>query len=183
MKELGYNYPFILMYQNNGAVINVESRFSPFYYESTLIKLKKQIEKTLELYKLDNINDAKIDELNRNEDEITKARLEEKLGLNEPYKKNKANRLCEKNGYVYLMIDNRNGYIKIGFSKTPEKREKTLQSEVPDICMFYNEKASLKDERVLHEMFNNVRVRGEWFNLKEDDIELIKTYLTNGTSL
>ena len=33
--------------------------------------------------------------------------------------------------FVYLMEDLRNGLFKIGQSQTPEKREKTLQSEVP----------------------------------------------------
>jgi hypothetical protein len=40
--------------------------------------------------------------------------------------------------FVYLMEDSRNGAFKIGRSKTPGKRERTLQSEAPEITLrFY----------------------------------------------
>ena len=137
MTKFGHEHPFMLMYQEYGVVINAESRFSPFYYESTLLELKEEIEKTLEIYKYNEVNDQKIDELNRIENEKSKAKFEETFGLNQSNKERRNKRLKEKSGFVYLMLDNRNGYIKIGYSKTPEKREKTLQSEVPDITLLY----------------------------------------------
>lgn len=184
MLNFGHDYPFMLMYQQNGIVINSESRFSPFYYEKTLIELKQEIEKTLEIYKQNGINEEKIDELNRIENEKSKAKFEELYGLNIPYKKRRNQRLSEKNGFIYLMVDNRNGYIKIGYSKNPKKREKTLQSEVPDITMiFAKNNCSIMDERKLHDLFKDFRIRGEWFKLNKNDINKIKAYLTDGTSL
>ena len=39
-----------------------------------------------------------------------------------------------------------------------------------------------KDETNLHKMFSEKRVRGEWFNLNNKDIDTIKNYF-EGTSL
>ena len=79
---------------------------------------------------------------------------------------------------VYLMKDNISNFIKIGKSIQPLKREKTLQSEKPTITMFLicpcgNEKNANEVEKYLHELFNSKRVRGEWFDLNENDINII----------
>ncbi len=77
------------------------------------------------------------------------------------------------------MNDMRNGFIKIGFSKEPKFREKTLQSEVPEveiICFF---DGSLADEKTLHGFFYEKRVRGEWFNLDSNDMKYIRNYFSS----
>ena len=86
-----------------------------------------------------------------------------------------ANRLT----YVYVMIDKNTGYYKIGRSKKPEYRERTLQSEKPTIEILYTFEAMIKHEKQLHEMFSNKRLRGEWFDLSGSDIEKIKTFFSN----
>lgn len=67
--------------------------------------------------------------------------------------------------YLYLMKCNRTGYYKIGRSKNPAHRERTLQAETPTIQMV----ASFKDkdfyEKAWHIHFEKERLRGEWFNL------------------
>lgn len=73
---------------------------------------------------------------------------------------------------VYLMLNKRNGYVKIGKSNNPTYREKTLQSEEPEIEIITYRKTSEGTEQALHEMFSNKRLRGEWFNLNVEDIEL-----------
>jgi len=83
--------------------------------------------------------------------------------------------------YVYLMKDNSNGIFKIGISNKPEYREKTLQSEKPTIEMVHTKRYPTRKtaevmEKVLHEVYANKRVRGEWFELDHDDIaDLIVT--------
>ena len=77
---------------------------------------------------------------------------------------------------VYVMIDKNTGYYKIGRSINPEKREKTLQSEKPTIEMLFNHDARVKDEKELHDMFRDKRVRGEWFDLNGSDLNKIKEY-------
>jgi hypothetical protein len=84
--------------------------------------------------------------------------------------------------FVYLMIDNTNQYHKIGISNSPEYREKTLQSEKPTIELicakeFPSRKIAESIEKALHETFSDKRLRGEWFELSEPDINEIKQTL------
>lgn len=85
----------------------------------------------------------------------------------------KRTRKNESTTKTYLMLDKRNGAIKIGRTSQPTVRfrEKTLQSENPDIeCLFYLEKDI---ELELHRKFKGKRIRGEWFRLDPSDIENI----------
>lgn len=80
--------------------------------------------------------------------------------------------------YVYLMRDNTNGYHKIGISNKPEYREKTLQSEKPSIEMlackkFPTRKIAEAIESALHTAYSQQRIRGEWFNLDDEDVAAI----------
>ena len=76
--------------------------------------------------------------------------------------------------YVYLMEDKANGRYKIGMSKKPEYRERTLQSEKPEISLVCSRKYSSREEarqveKELHQKFKKSRIRGEWFNLSATD--------------
>lgn len=82
----------------------------------------------------------------------------------------------QKETCVYLMLNRRNGYYKIGESNNPKFREKTLQSEEPEIELQWWTNASLEDEDYLHWHFHSKRIRGEWFSLTLDDVEFIKSY-------
>jgi hypothetical protein len=79
--------------------------------------------------------------------------------------------------YIYVMKNLRNGFYKIGISHNPTTREKTLQSEEPEIELLFYSKGSYKHEKQLHQTFIEKRVRGEWFSLDDNDIENIKSYL------
>lgn len=84
--------------------------------------------------------------------------------------------------YVYLMHDSKNGYHKIGISKTPKYREKTLQSEKPTIDMvcakeYPSRKIAEAIEAALHKVYEDCRIRGEWFNLSEEDVTILKETL------
>lgn len=76
--------------------------------------------------------------------------------------------------YVYLMKDNNTGYYKIGRSDNPVIRERTLQSQKPTIEMILNWKTFASTEKELHREFFDKRIRGEWFDLDEIDINFIK---------
>lgn len=85
--------------------------------------------------------------------------------------------------YVYLMHDKRNGYHKIGISKEPKYREKTLQSEQPAIEMVCSKRYPVRKiaeaiEAALHKAYAEQRVRGEWFNLSEIDVQMLKETLS-----
>lgn len=77
-------------------------------------------------------------------------------------------------GFVYLMQNCRNGYTKIGFSTNPRYREKTLQSEEPEVELVGYWPGTLAKELALHIQFSRKRVRGEWFNLTQDEINEIQ---------
>jgi len=81
------------------------------------------------------------------------------------------------NTFVYVMEDLRNGLFKIGQSQTPEKREHTLQSEVPQVSLRFYVPAHDSAEKELHDMFAAKRIRGEWFQLTQQDILSIIEFL------
>lgn len=83
--------------------------------------------------------------------------------------------------FVYLMKDLRNNSHKIGISSSPERRERTLQSEQPKTELiaakkYINRKIALNIEKALHETYKHKRKRGEWFDLDNEDLkEIIAT--------
>ena len=72
--------------------------------------------------------------------------------------------------YVYLFRHS-NGLTKIGMSRDPAKREKTLQAEDPRLHMLAYRKGGSSTESRLHRIFADRRVRGEWFDLSEKDVD------------
>ncbi|MDG5801042.1 GIY-YIG nuclease family protein [Marinilabiliaceae bacterium ANBcel2] len=82
--------------------------------------------------------------------------------------------LSEDEEYVYLMYNFINDLIKIGQSKNPTFREKTLQSQEPEIQMIGFWKASKSIEKEFHKEFSFKRKRGEWFKLTFKDLKRIK---------
>ena len=85
--------------------------------------------------------------------------------------------------FVYLMLDTANGYHKIGISNHPEYREKTLQSEKPTIekvCakQFPSRLIAQSIESALHSAFASKRLRGEWFDLSDEEVAQILATLS-----
>ena len=87
--------------------------------------------------------------------------------------------LSDKPTIVYVMIDKNTGYYKIGKSKNPQFREKTLQSQKPTIEMLFTHEGRCSDEKALHKMFKEKRIRGEWFDLSGSDLTIIHSYFNN----
>lgn len=81
-------------------------------------------------------------------------------------------------GYVYLVKLDK--HYKIGISKTPEQRLKEftmLPYKLEDIKIArVNEYEKIEKE--LHEEYKTKKVRGEWFELNESEVEEIVEYLT-----
>ena len=75
--------------------------------------------------------------------------------------------------YTYLMYDEISGYYKIGRSINPEFREKTLSSQTPKIRLMYKCKESVVSEDYLHKLFHYKRIRGEWFDLNTDELDVL----------
>lgn len=83
--------------------------------------------------------------------------------------------------FVYLMIDTSNNFYKIGISNFPVYREKTLLGNRPTIELlaakkFPSRKIAESIEKALHSSFAEKRIRGEWFELNDEEVaEIIKT--------
>ncbi len=80
---------------------------------------------------------------------------------------------------VYLMQDDRTHLFKIGSSKKPEYRERTLQSDNPLVNLLVYWDVDEADERYLHKTYKHKRVRGEWFKLTAFDIKRIGDYFVH----
>ena len=74
---------------------------------------------------------------------------------------------------TYLMKNRRNGFYKIGRSNDPKKRERTLQSEEPDIVLVKVWDKNIENN--LHRNYNKQRLRGEWFDLSKIQVRYICT--------
>lgn len=72
---------------------------------------------------------------------------------------------------VYLM-QNKDGFTKIGIATDVKNRERTLQAENPTTrVMYVCYGGGLALEKSLHKLFleKGKHIRGEWFNLDNDD--------------
>jgi hypothetical protein len=75
---------------------------------------------------------------------------------------------------LYVMIDHHTGHYKIGRSDSPTKREATLLSQKSSIELLFFFPGTINQEKMLHEIFKNKWVRGEWFELANKDLILLK---------
>ena len=72
---------------------------------------------------------------------------------------------------TYILKDKTNNTYKIGKSINPLKREKTLQSEKPNLKLIKIFENNIEKE--LHELYKHCRLRGEWFKLNKVQLEYI----------
>jgi hypothetical protein len=88
----------------------------------------------------------------------------------------------EEPDHLYLM-EHTNGLVKIGRSKNPKAREKTLQAEDPRLHLSFIGKCCGHYEKSIQKVFREVRSRGEWFALEDNHKDWIATFcnLANGS--
>ena len=78
--------------------------------------------------------------------------------------------------YLYFMHSNTSLLTKIGFSKDPYNRHRTLSSmenglKICSTIKCTNKKTASKCERFLHDKYKLKRISGEWFNLTNEELE------------
>lgn len=84
-----------------------------------------------------------------------------------------SNTKVKKKNSLYLMKNNRDGRYKIGVSGNPKHREKTLQSQEPDIVLVGSWDKLAGHERAWHDYFSEWRQRGEWFDLEQAQVRFM----------
>lgn len=74
--------------------------------------------------------------------------------------------------YLYAILNEQTGYIKLGYSINPDQRLRELQTANSGVLRIIHQ-ARIREDRArlieqrLHLELNHHRVRGEWFNLTE----------------
>lgn len=84
--------------------------------------------------------------------------------------------------YVYAMLAKESGRVKIGISKSPESRLKQVQTSAPERVELISVTPSLfarPIESSLHEIFDDERVTGEWFDLDEDKVSALLEFMND----
>ena len=80
--------------------------------------------------------------------------------------------VCQKT-YLYIMKNKHDGRYKIGVSSKPRHRERTLQSQQPDIELVAKFKGLSHHEKLWHEYFIKEHCRGEWFTLTPTQVNFM----------
>lgn len=76
--------------------------------------------------------------------------------------------------YIYVIAVLEDGPVKIGFSKSPDKRLRQLQTGQADVLrLFHSEPIELDKvhlmEQVVHRENRHRKIKGEWFNMSVED--------------
>lgn len=84
---------------------------------------------------------------------------------------------------VYLMRNPLNNTHKIGKANNVEKRLNTFKTSNPDIELvtskeFPNERAAYNIESMLHKQFQEQNTDREWFNLTDEQVNIVKALLS-----
>jgi hypothetical protein len=117
------------------------------------------------------LNDQVVNQILENERTLLFKYIDNKKEIEKHIKKNKYKKARKYK--TYLMKNKLNGLYKIGKSINPKYREKTLQSQEPEIEMV---KVWQKDiENDLHFKYKKYRKRGEWFKLNKTQVKHICT--------
>lgn len=75
---------------------------------------------------------------------------------------------------IYFLQAEGGGPIKIGYSENVKKRRKTLQTASPKILrVLATTPGGEESERLLHERFRHLHIRGDWFRTSQDLREFI----------
>jgi len=79
--------------------------------------------------------------------------------------------------YVYLMVNEETGLIKIGKSINPIYRERTLHSQEPSVHRIAMWCCDQQVEKELHKLFKHKHGRGEWFKLTLRDLAILENHM------
>lgn len=78
------------------------------------------------------------------------------------------------NSFIYVIGPKNTNIVKIGFSRSPIKRLKSLQTGHPNPLTLYYQKEIKADkaklfEGLIHKTIKHLRINGEWFLLTPEE--------------
>lgn len=162
-----FNKPIVILLDDQSDIKKIyKGNGDPYFSYNELLTIKYYINSMLSYYVDNGYGKRDIDKLNSHYHLELPIFKGEKINVN-------------KKSFIYLMYDEHSNFFKIGISKKPEVREKTLQSEKPTIVLKQKWIGDMTDEKFLHTYFKDKRIRGEWFSLTNDDIDFINNYFLN----
>jgi hypothetical protein len=137
-----------------------------WWYESELLHIIKCAENTIKLYKKENITDEYIKELD----------AQASKGVYDDFFRTKNNKeKTKENDYLYLILDMNDNVLKIGRSKNPKARIKTLQIATShNLRLLFAIKGKGEIEKNAHEIFKNLRITSEWFTYDNSIIDFFE---------
>lgn len=148
--------------KDNGAIFPTNRNYM-YLSKKEIQFLIDGLSKTLSIVTDEEITQANNELVKQFISESTRAKEESKIKTRE-----------KKKGYVYFIKDN-SGYIKIGCTKNVNRRLKDFS--VASINLKIVHQIETNDMELTEELFHNKffkkRIKGEWFNLNENDIEYI----------
>lgn len=102
------------------------------------------------------------------------------MGYLKELERRKLYTLPRKRDFVYLVLNRRNGYYKIGFTHgwSVRKRSRTLQADDPDNILIASKELPRVIEKRLHHKFRDRRLGGEWFDLTSRQVAYIVEVLS-----
>lgn len=124
------------------------------------------------------VTEAQIEDCNQ---QILERHEQERCQVPDALNTQQPHRSCPiRPGYVYL-LKSAHGFYKIGRAESPEHRVGTLGVQLPfEITPehFIKCEDMVSAEKMLHDMFSELRQRGEWFRLDKVDVAYIKAIVT-----
>lgn len=142
---------------------------SSYFTREELEKIKTSIDKTLGYYELENITDDFIKEQDENQ-----RSQELKEWLENKNVKPKTENIDD----LYLILDEDANHLKIGRSRNVKSRLSQLQiANSHKLKLLYSIPKKGYLEKEIHDVFNDLKVKGEWFVNDGRIIEYFEAFL------
>lgn len=165
---------FDLVINKQGYVYETNSFYEGYILPKELKKLKKAIDKTIELYKSKGLTEKKIKDYARKKSDERELQYEEQRRLNKLLPKEKPPII----GDLYLIHDSSSDVLKIGYTKNIENRLSSLQSATSHkLELLYLITGHAYREKEVHALFDVLRLsqKGEWFKYDNSIIDYFKS--------
>ena len=145
----------------DGYMLKLFKPIGQLYTKDELLFLRDYIEKTIKRYDVNNINDEKVKEINKQKiDQYWEAMDNRQTKI----KKKKQPR----KGFIYLAIKKDENCLKIGFTTNIDSRLSQLNtSSEKEILGLYYYSGTIKDEKETHMLFEQYHIKGEWYSFNE----------------